>query len=138
MGSWQPFAKGNTLGSGRPKKTEEMRRAEELMRSRSEDGARELIALSESSEDDNVRARLLIFRWEAVFGKAPHAITGVDGGPVEIVTMAAERIAGMSDDEFDAFDRQYRQALGEGDGVGTAAPGDGGTTGDPPSGSVPP
>ncbi len=76
-GPAKPYVAGQPSPNpgGRPKKTDDMRRGEELMRSRSEQGVRDLIDLSEKSADDNVRARLLQFRYEAVFGKAVQSIT---------------------------------------------------------------
>lgn len=77
---FEPQSAGNPTG-GRPKKTDDMRRAENLLRERSEQGARDLIKLSESSADDQVRAKLLIYRMDRVFGKPVQAIEGTDDGP---------------------------------------------------------
>ncbi len=94
---YEPGKSGNP--GGRPKKTDEMRRAEALMRDRSESGAQALIDLSENSLDDAVRARLLCFRWEAVFGKAPQAITGAEGEPliprVDLSRLSDEHLAAI-------------------------------------------
>lgn len=122
-GPAQPFAHGNPTG-GRPKKTDEMRRAEELMRSRSEDGARDLIKLSEESEDDQVRAKLLIYRMDRVFGKPVQAITGAEGEPL----LPAFDVGGMNDADLGALVRLARIAAATATGLagGTGSEGDGG------------
>lgn len=122
-GPAQPFPKG-TSGNpgGRPRKTEEMRKAEELMRSRCEDGVRDLILLSETSEDDAVRAKLLVFRYEAVFGKPTQRIAGDEEQPLQIAMTGddarlelARAIAGLA----------ARLDAGAGDGDAQPASGEG-------------
>lgn len=125
---FQPGHPGNPTG-GRPKKTDEMRRAEDLMRSRSEQGVQDLIALSEKSADDQVRAKLLMFRYDQVFGKARQAVevTGADGGPI-----ATFDVKKLSDDELRSLLAiADRHAVGTGDG-------DGGAGGTAPAGNAPP
>ncbi len=95
----KPFGPLSNNPGGRPRKTEEMRKGEALMRSKSEDGVAALIKLSEESEDDQVRARLLMFRYEAVFGKATQAITGAEGTPL----LPTVSFKGVPDAELETF-----------------------------------
>ncbi len=118
MAEWKPFQKGNTLGSGRPARTAEMRKAEALMKDKSEKGAQDLIDLSEVAVDEAVRARLLCFRWEAVFGKAPQAITGGDGEPL----IPSVDLSRLTDD-------QLRTIVAVGRAIATL-PGESGGSGD--------
>lgn len=119
-GPAQPFKDGNATG-GRPKKTEEMRKAEDLMRERSLKGAMDLIELSEKSPDDQVRAKLLIYRMDRVFGKPVQAISGPDGEPLN----PPIDLGRFSDEQLRAFVALGRLAIPDGGGDPT---GGGGTT----------
>ena len=125
-GPARPFAPGQSGNpSGRPVKTPEMRAAEALMRSKSEKGAADLIAMSETCADEAVRARLLCFRYEAVFGKATQAITGGDGEPL----IPPPDLSRLTDAELATIVGVARSiASGAGDG-------DGGAGGDSSEGS---
>lgn len=97
-GPYPPFEPGRSGNpSGRPKKTPEMREAEELARKRSPDAMRRLIALMDC-EDPHAAIKAANAVLDRAFGKPVQAVSGPDGGPIQIeasAELARQQLAAM-------------------------------------------
>ena len=72
-----------------------------VMQKHAEKVVPELVRLATEAESEQVRCRAIETIFERAYGKAPQAITGIDGGPIQLVSKiqrdAAVRAANRAD-----------------------------------------
>ena len=95
---FQPGHPGNPTG-GRPKKTDDMRAAEEHARKRSLASIKRLCDIAEQSADEHAAIKAAVAIRDFVFGKPAQAITGAEGEPliprVDLSRLSDEQLAAI-------------------------------------------
>jgi len=130
---WKAGVSGNP--AGRPKG----RLTAEIAREARKYGPESIERLVSWMRSDEYKASVpaAIALLDRGYGKPQQEITGEDGGPIDVAVRAAVGLSRMSDEQFDAFDRQLQQAIADGADAGDDAPVDAGGAGTSGSGESP-